>query len=370
MAEYLRAATAINKSNTNESIDEFLKSFAGAKGEENRVDRAAKFAKEQKDAAEPAETEEQLAKRREEERAAIDKSYADIESQVNHTEQEIQVCTTEILQLKASMQKEMNRTTELKEKYHRIKATLDLVENAEENIQKLRDFAEKTKQKILSIGQQWEEKRSELVEEYRSLKTKFSQREGEIQKKLEEIKVIRAEIKTLKASITRKDARYKELVEIYQKIPKETRTTYTNKIMVLVGGVKKQRVEIAKILMDMKNVQKETNVITDKLQRTFTLVEEMIFQDAKKDPTGADSYKLTVKLHEMFSELTDTVQKTGQSINASLQLDDKIDKLEKHTTSLNMQQIEEDLKQVREENAKLAAKYQELKEKGEKKSKK
>jgi len=199
-----------------------------------------------------------------------------------------------------------------------------------------------------------------LVEEYRALKDTHSKREGEIAKKLEQIKQIREECKTLRAGIQRKDARNKQLLEILKTVPKENRSTYTNKILVLVGGVKKQRIEISKILIDMRNVQKEINMISEKLNRTFAVVEELIFQDAKKDTTGSSTYKLTVQLNQVFTELTDVVSKTGQAANASLLLTDKIDKLQTRTTALNMQQIEEDLKQVREENNKLIEKYKEL----------
>eukprot|EP01123_Difflugia_compressa_P011315 TRINITY_DN4476_c0_g1_i1.p1 TRINITY_DN4476_c0_g1~~TRINITY_DN4476_c0_g1_i1.p1 ORF type:complete len:152 (-),score=46.00 TRINITY_DN4476_c0_g1_i1:79-534(-) len=112
--------------------------------------------------------------------------------------------------------------------------------------------------------------------------------------------------------------------------------------------------------MDMKNVRKEINMISEKLNRTFAVVEEMIFQDAKKDPTGAQTYKLTVTLNQIFTELTEVMTKTGQAANASLHLTDKIDKLQARTTALNMQQIEEDLRQVREENQKLIEKYKDI----------
>jgi len=241
-----------------------------------------------------------------------------------------------------------------------LKQTIELLANAEENMIKIRDFALKNKDKLIEFAQKWEEIRAPLVEEYRTLKDAHSKREGEIKLKLEQIKQIREECKTLRTTIQRKDARQKQLLEILKNIPKENRSTYTNKILVLVGGVKKQRIEISKILIDMRNVQKEINMISEKLNRTFAVVEELIFQDAKKDPTGASTYKMTAQLNQVFTELTDVVSKTGQAANASLLLTDKIDKLQTRTTALNMQQIEEDLKQVREENNKLIEKYKEL----------
>ncbi len=133
--------------------------------------------------------------------------------------------------------------------------------------------------------------------------------------------------------------------------------------------------EISKILLDSKNVQKETNTITDTLNRTFAVVEEMIFQDVnkdnKKDPNAAEAYKLVARLNKIFTELTDDISKAGAASNAALNLEEKIEKLEQRTTNLNSDQLIEDLKQVKEENAKLLAQYQAKKEAGgDKKSKK
>jgi len=347
-------------------MDDFLGSFGQSKAEDTSLSRIKKFTKEEKVVVEQGETEEELNKRREKERNEIDKSLLEVEAKLLHTEQLIQVSTTEILQLTATLQKEADKTAELKKQFMDLKQTIELLSDAENNITNLRDFAVKSKEKLLDYAQKWEEVRAPMVEEFRVMKDAYSKREVEINKKLDEIKQIREEMKTLREGVKRKDARYKQLLEILKGVPKENRTTYTNKILVLVGGVKKQRIEISKILIDMRNVQKEINMISEKLNRTFAVVEEMIYQDAKKDPTGAPTYKLTVQLNKVFTELTDIISKTGQAANTSLVLTDKIDKLQTRTTALNMQQIEEDLKQVREENAKLVERYKEMAGKGKK----
>jgi len=113
MAEHIRAATAsINKSDKSESIDDLLKNLGSGKGEDNRDERFFKFRKDQKEATEKGETEEELNKRRQQEREAIEKTLADSEAALLHTEQQIQVCSTEILQLTANLQKEAEKTEE------------------------------------------------------------------------------------------------------------------------------------------------------------------------------------------------------------------------------------------------------------------
>lgn len=98
-------------------------------------------------------------------------------------------------------------------------------------------------------------------------------------------------------------------------------------LMLQVTQVKKQRVEINKILIDTRNTQKETNTITDTLNRTFAVVEEMVFkvlistniprafthcQDAPKSKGASDIYKLLAKLNQIFTDLTEMIRKAGQ----------------------------------------------------------
>lgn len=62
---------------------------------------------------------------------------AEAEGKLQSVEQGLQVAATEILQLKATLQKEADKTEVLKKQFLELKATLDLVKNAAENMQKL-----------------------------------------------------------------------------------------------------------------------------------------------------------------------------------------------------------------------------------------
>eukprot|EP01126_Amoeba_proteus_P055628 TRINITY_DN6922_c0_g2_i4.p1 TRINITY_DN6922_c0_g2~~TRINITY_DN6922_c0_g2_i4.p1 ORF type:complete len:491 (-),score=138.30 TRINITY_DN6922_c0_g2_i4:250-1722(-) len=357
MAVAIRASTS-KKSNAQQNIDEFLKSFA-SKEDENMFNRTKKFAKETLKDVQPQETEEQIRQRREKEREESDRKLEEVEGKLQHVEQDMQVANTEILQLKATLQKEVEKTEELGKKFTELKATMELIKNAAENMQKLQDNIESQKEKLLGWQGKWEEIRVPLIEDYRELKLKYSRREEEIVLRREEIKNMRAEIKTLVAASTKKDERYKQLLEILKGMKdQERRDIYTNKILVLVDTVKKYRTEINTILIDNKIVQKEINVLLDTLKRTFTDVEDLIFKEVKKkEKSTTDSYKRLARIDEIFKELTDVYSKTGTTTNQALQLGEKINKLEARTTSLNMERINEDLKQVREENQRLQEKY-------------
>jgi len=271
-------------------------------------------------------------------------------------EQEIVVAETEMLQITALLQKETEKSVILGKQLKEVEDTIKLVKNAFENMKKLQDEIIGFKAKLMNWQGKWEEVRFKLIEEYRNIKFSFSQRETELTTKREEIQKIRAEIKLLVEQSKEKDVRYKELVKAVKEMQtQEKRSTYTAKILALVSTVKKYRIEINTILIDTKIVQKEINALSDTLSRSFADTEQLIFDEVEKekDKATTDSYKCLAKLDTTVKEMVDLISKTGSTQNQTLQLSEKINKLETRTTSLNIERINADLAQVKEENEEL-----------------
>jgi len=110
MAEHIRATTSgLNKGDKSESIDDLIKNLGNAKGEDSLIDRTTKFRKDQKDTTEKGETEEEINKRRLREKEEIEKKLSDIEAKILFIGQQTQVCSTEILQLTANLQKKLKK---------------------------------------------------------------------------------------------------------------------------------------------------------------------------------------------------------------------------------------------------------------------
>lgn len=65
----------------------------------------------------------------------------------------------------------------MKKDFLELKTTLDLISEPEENMRKLKDFAEKQKEKLLKFADDWERVRAPLVDEYRRLSLAFAGRE-------------------------------------------------------------------------------------------------------------------------------------------------------------------------------------------------
>jgi len=168
-------------------------------------------------------------------------------------------------------------------------------------------------------------------------------------------------MKELGGDVKIKEEKFRELLEIFSKVQKEvTRTHYTDRIMDIVKNVKKQKVEIDKVLLDTRTLQKEINSITDTLNRTFGVTDELIYQDAKKDAIAKELYKQVVGMNENFKKLAKLVEETGGTRNQNLNMEAKVEQLEERTNQLNFKRIENDLTEIKAENKALTDKLRGL----------
>lgn len=250
--------------------------------------------------------------------------------------------------------KEQETINEFKERYRVKKCTLSLLPNAEANIVKLQGVIDASSQKLVSLANQWEQHRLPLVEQYRELRELSSRRVNETQRKLEEIKSIREKIKGLGVEARQKEETHKHLVTAYEKLTKDvSRSAYTRRIMEIVGNIKKQKSEIDKVLLDTRNVQKEINRLTGKLERTFTVTDELIFKDAKKDEAIRRAYKFLAALHENCSQLVLIVEETGAIAREIREIEDQIEQENQKKVAATLERITSDYKQMQQENASL-----------------
>jgi hypothetical protein len=69
------------------------------------------------------------------------------------------------------------KTAILKKQFREVKDTIDLVKNAVENMRDLESAIEQYRGKLMDWQGKWETVREQLIEEYRTIKFSFSQRE-------------------------------------------------------------------------------------------------------------------------------------------------------------------------------------------------
>ncbi|KAK2178693.1 hypothetical protein NP493_533g00004 [Ridgeia piscesae] len=250
---------------------------------------------------------------------------------------------------------------EKEETYRVKKRTMDLLPDADSNIAKLQAVVDASHQRLASLNDQWEKIRGPLLEEYRSLQALGQTHVSETDKKLEAMKEMRVKMKELASESRGKEVLCKQLMSEYEQMTKDVnRSTYTRRILEIVSNIKKQKTEIDKVLLDTRSVQKEINQLSGKLDRTFTVTDELIFRDAKKDEATRKAYKYLAALHENCRLLTRTVEETGVIMREIRELEDQIEQESSKKTLSNFERISADYREMKKENASLIAKLKKL----------
>jgi hypothetical protein len=131
------------------------------------------------------------------------------------------------------------------------------------------------------------------------------------------------------------------------------RSAYTRRIMEIVRNISRQKEEIAKVLIDTRVIQKDINMLSEKLNRTFVVTDELIFKDAKKDDAVRAAYKHLAALHDTCSALFKTVEDTGSTVREIRDLEDQIETEQRKGMAESLARIQSDLIAIKEENSTL-----------------
>lgn len=240
------------------------------------------------------------------------------------------------------------------------KRTVDLLPDAENNLAKLQAVVESSAQRVVNLASQWEKHRVPLIEECRKLKELKEDQELKSSHRLSQIKELHEKIKQSAEDAKRKDGLYKQLLSEYEGLPKDvSRSAYTQRILEIVGNIKKQKEEITKILSDTRSLQKEINHLTGKLDRTFAVTDELVFKDAKRDEAVRKAYKYLAALHENCTQLIQTIEDTGTIMREIRDLEEQIETENGKKTLSNLEKILDDYKAIKQENLVLVAKIKE-----------
>jgi coiled-coil domain-containing protein 22 len=314
-------------------------------------------------------TEEEVAQHRSAELSALEDKLANAKSEHDRLAQSTLDAQNRLRFLTAETQNAQAEQIPLLERdYKTRKATLDMLPEADDHMQQLRALANQSREKIRELAGEWEVHRTSLLSEHRGLRSAWLRARGDTARMLREIRLMRGEMASRAQEIKEKDALYRELVAHFREMAARkdrTRGYYTDRILDIVGSVKKQKADIDKILLDTRQLQKEINSTSDTLNRTFGVTDELIFADAKKAQTGKKdsevalgqdavrAYKSITTLNDAFKALVHTAEKHGRCANAILDLEARIQNVREKTATLSLESVGEDLAEMRAENARL-----------------
>uniref|UniRef100_A0A8B9YZ84 Coiled-coil domain-containing protein 22 n=1 Tax=Bos mutus grunniens TaxID=30521 RepID=A0A8B9YZ84_BOSMU len=198
---------------------------------------------------------------------------------------------------------------------------VELLPDGAANLAKLQLVVESSAQRVIHLAGQWEKHRVPLLAEYRHLRKLQDCRELESSRRLAEIQELHQSVRAAAEEARRKEEVYKQLVSELETLPKDvSRLAYTQRILEIVGNIRKQKEEITK--------------------------------DAKKDDAVRKAYKYLAALHENCSQLIQTIEDTGTIMREVRDLEEQIETEMGKKTLSNLDKIR-GLRALRQENAGL-----------------
>ena len=159
------------------------------------------------------------------------------------------------------------------------------------------------------------------------MKAKKSQNNAQSHEYREKVK----EINELKKSITLKlkDIQSKKSLinELETKIPQQWppgRSSYTRRIIEIITNVKKQNEETKKVLFETRSIQKDINILNGKIERIFTVADEIIFREAKLNEWNRKCYKSLALLQTTFTQLLEAISNIGVHLREIRHLEEMV----------------------------------------------
>uniref|UniRef100_A0A8C8SW10 Coiled-coil domain-containing protein 22 n=1 Tax=Pelusios castaneus TaxID=367368 RepID=A0A8C8SW10_9SAUR len=243
----------------------------------------------------------------------------------------------------------------------RVKSrALELLPQAENNLDKLQLVVEGSAQRLVHLAAQWETRRGPLMEEFRHLRATNRSCQVESTRRLSEMQALHERSRNASAEARRKEELCRQLLAELESLPKDvSRAAYTQRILEIVSNIRKQTEEISKILSDTRALQKEINQLTGKLDRTFAVTDELVFKDAKRDESVRKAYKYLAALHENCTQLIQTIEDAGAIQREIRDLEEQIESEGAKKTTANLERILSDYRALRQENAVLLGRTQE-----------
>ena len=309
----------------------------------------------------PSRSLEDSKKQREERREELTEQLAQIAQKIASLELEISRVKMSIGPTREQVLQQQQRNADMKELIRSKKRVLELAggsyEEGVENADKLDEVIQAMLARIQQSAETWEKQRQELYEELRRLSDTMSSSQIEMEKETRKMHELKELMRECAAESQLKDSTLLQLKEEYENVNKDAqRTSYTKRIMEILANIQKQKKEIERVLVDMRQLQKEINQLEGKVGRIFSLADEKIFKAAKKDESLRNLYKKIVALHSTFGNIIQTIEQIGSIERYTKDLEDQIEDEKAKEVGSNLKSMQKDYQLLVQENEEMQKK--------------
>ncbi|XP_064983841.1 uncharacterized protein LOC135624299 isoform X4 [Musa acuminata AAA Group] len=145
------------------------------------------------------------------------------------------------------------------------------------------------------------------------------------------------------------EVEHAELIAELDKLPKvPSRKYYIDRVTEITKNSWKQDTDLHRILKEIREVQLESNSIQERLHRTYAVVEETVFRDAKNDPVGRQAYRLLTSIHDIFEQIVEKIRSTDKARKEGAEQEKKLAAIS--SRNFDIRKLQADLDSIRKEN--------------------
>ncbi|XP_077222646.1 coiled-coil protein [Tasmannia lanceolata] len=216
-------------------------------------------------------------------------------------------------------------------------------------IKELNERVKARTENLLELELQWDDFKRPLDEKKMSLQQSLHEQTSEVQEKLLHLEKVELETEATIAEILKRQEEHSKLsAELKNQSKTASRKSYIERITEITKNSKKQDADIERILQETRQLQIESNSIQDRLHRTYALVDETVFRDAKNDPVRRQAYRLLTSIHGSFEQISDKILATDRARREAAELEAKLAAMV--SRSFDIDKLQADLDAIKKEN--------------------
>ncbi|XP_030441906.1 uncharacterized protein LOC115664084 isoform X2 [Syzygium oleosum] len=249
-----------------------------------------------------------------------------------------------------------SEVTDLEDELELLKAAAEMA--LDENhptdffLEKLNGQIDARKRNLLELELQWNASKLILEEKKTSLEESLYATEPEFQEKFQKLKKVELEVDSISSEMRKREEECSELSAGLEKRPEqESRTSHIQRIKEITKNSRKQHADVERILKETRELQLESNSIQERLHRTYAVLDETVFREAKKDQVGRQAYRLLTSIHESFEQIFEKILSADRVQREIAENEKKLAAMA--SRSLNIERLQADLDAIIKENEHL-----------------
>ncbi|KAB2048969.1 hypothetical protein ES319_A13G145800v1 [Gossypium barbadense] len=249
----------------------------------------------------------------------------------------------------------------LEEEFESWKAAADMAfdENhpMEFFLEQLNKRIDAKKHNILELELQWDAVQKPIEEKKRSLEEHLYANNPVAQAKLQKLREIELEMQLTSSEIRKREEEHLKLAADLKKQPEvASRRSYIEQIKEITKNSSKLDSDIERILRDTRTLQLESNSIQESLHRTYAVIDEIVFREAKKNTDRGQAYRLLTSIHDSFEQISEKILTTDRIRREIADLEKKLAAVS--SRSLNEDKLQADVDAIMKENEYLEQQIQ------------